>query len=486
MSPLLSGNDVITACATPTGTGALAIVRLSGKNSFFLIQKIFSPFLSNRLKLEKIISYHQYFGTIINPETKSELDQVMIVFYKDLEGFVGEEGVEISCHGGLVVVREILEQLIKLGARLAEPGEFSKRAYLNKRLGLSQLEAVNDIIHAHTIQAKTLALNQLKGKLHNKVETIKLELLDIRANLEVEIEYALADEFSHADNVMTYTKNEYIDRLEKQKSCLADMLKYAYQGKVIQQGIEALILGRVNVGKSTLFNYLLNQDRAIVSDIPGTTRDVLEGYLNIEGIAVHIYDSAGLRESDDKVEEEGAKRAKQLAEKLDIIIYVCEAHIGIIKDDVGWLTSLLDQNKRIIICANKCDLLTDKLDENIILDNLSTTIRKQFSQIPVVFMSALKNQGVCEFNNAFTNLVFENENISHLDNLLITNLRHETAVEKAVTSIEMAIQLLLDNEALDIISLEIKESIQLLAEISGEVSSDHLLDKIFSQFCVGK
>jgi tRNA modification GTPase len=459
--------DIICARSTPPGPSAIAVIRVSGKNSWNLLKTIFKP----KSNIENYKTHKIYYGDIYDDD--NYIDNVIILTFKSNSSFTGEESFEINCHGSEIIISLILKLLFKKGARLAEPGEFTKRAFLNDKIDLTEAESIMDIVNSSTKKSALIASRQLSGKLSSEINKIKKLLSDIIAEIEVNIDYPEEDLSLDIDNS--------IKKINEIKNMFDILLKSFQRGRYFREGIKAVILGKTNSGKSTLFNLLLNEDKAIVSDIHGTTRDFLDGMINISGYGIRIYDTAGLRETDDPIEKEGTLRAIQLSKNSDVVIYIISAEQGLHTDDKKNIKDL--ECDKLIVVINKIDLVKeDKLNE------LKNYIHNFLNELNINFfvssLSALNKIGLDEFNSIFIKLLI-NDNVTDSDDPVMTNERHAHLIEQARNFLEKAIDNL-NKGFLDLSSFELWESMNKLGEITGEVTTEEILNKIFSNFCVGK
>ncbi|MEZ0537086.1 tRNA uridine-5-carboxymethylaminomethyl(34) synthesis GTPase MnmE [Caldicellulosiruptoraceae bacterium PP1] len=452
--------DTITAIATPIGVGGIGIIRISGHNAFEIVDKIFKSD-----KYKSIYDVKNRFATLGYVVDNDEIvDEAIFIKYKSPYSYTKEDVVEIQSHGGLVVLKRVLDLLIKNGARHAMPGEFTKRAFLNGRIDLAQAEAIIDIINSKTELLQKNATKQLTGTLSSKIEEITNILIDILSIIEVNIDFS-----EHDVDEINFEQIEA--NLKKAKDKIAKLLKSFESGKGIKSGIYTVIVGRPNVGKSSLLNRLLKEERAIVTDIPGTTRDVIEEILDIEGIPIVLVDTAGVRETEDVVEKIGVERTLRMVERADLVLFVMEAD-NILEDDIKIFNEVKD--KKVIIIVNKTDkgiLITQK--------DLKDLFNREG-----IFISLSKDENLSQIEKAIKNAVIEG-NIEAFDEVLITNLRHKECLQRAYDAIESSIDQL-NNMPLDIISIDIKNATNSLYEIIGGNVNEDMLDRIFSSFCIGK
>ena len=455
--------DTIAAISTPPGEGAISIVRMSGEEAVSIAQKVFSG-----KDLTQAKSHTINYGHIVDPKTHEEIDEVMVSLMLAPKTFTREDVVEINCHGGIVATNRILQLLLVNGARLAEPGEFTKRAFLHGRIDLTQAESVMDLIRAKTDRSMKIALNQLDGNLSHLIDSLRKDILDVLAQVEVNIDYP------EYDDVEEMTTKLLKEKAIEIKQRIEQLLKTASQGKIMREGLATALVGRPNVGKSSLLNHLLHEDKAIVTDVAGTTRDVIEEYVNVSGVPLKLIDTAGIRETDDKVEKIGVERSKKAIEQSDLVLLVLNAAESLTKEDLE-LIRLTNDKKRIII-LNKTDL-EEKLD------------RKELAEIsenaPVYATSILKNEGVEALEKAISKLFFNGIENSQ-STVMVTNARHIALLKKAQNSLDSVLEGISSGMPVDLVQIDMTEAWNLLGEITGESYEDELLDQLFSQFCLGK
>lgn len=455
--------DTIAAISTPPGEGAISIVRMSGEEAVSIAQKVFSG-----KDLTQAKSHTINYGHIVDPKTHEVIDEVMVSLMLAPKTFTREDVVEINCHGGIVATNRILQLLLVNGARLAEPGEFTKRAFLHGRIDLTQAESVMDLIRAKTDRSMKIALNQLDGNLSHLIDSLRKDILDVLAQVEVNIDYP------EYDDVEEMTTKLLKEKAIEIKQRIEQLLKTASQGKIMREGLATALVGRPNVGKSSLLNHLLHEDKAIVTDVAGTTRDVIEEYVNVSGVPLKLIDTAGIRETDDKVEKIGVERSKKAIEQSDLVLLVLNAAESLTKEDLE-LIRLTNDKKRIII-LNKTDL-EEKLD------------RKELAKIsenaPVYATSILKNEGVEALEEAISKLFFNGIENSQ-STVMVTNARHIALLKKAQNSLDSVLEGISSGMPVDLVQIDMTEAWNLLGEITGESYEDELLDQLFSQFCLGK
>ena len=455
--------DTIAAISTPRGEGGIGIIRISGDKSFEILNKIFKTKNPN-----KDLGFYKFNYGFIHDNNKI-IDEIMVVRMKAPKTYTCEDVVEINCHGGYLITEKVLELVLKNGARHAEKGEFTKRAFMNGRIDLSQAEAVIDLIQGKTETSISLSLDQLRGDLKDKIKDFKKALLDVTAHVNVVLDYPEEG----IDDPLP--KNLRIN-LEKVYDEANDLINSKKKGKKIKEGVKTVIIGKPNVGKSTLLNSLLKEERAIVTHIPGTTRDVIEEIINIKGIPLVLIDTAGIRETEDIVENIGVVKSKEFIEKSDLILLVLDASKPMEKEDIEIISIIKEKNKKSIVILNKIDLerkIEEKEINNLKLNN-------------IIEISAKKLFGIEEMENKIYDFIFEESIKDSSEKLIITNIRHKTALEKTKEAINN-IFITIDNEMpMDLISVDLREALDALSEITGEISSEDVLDHIFGNFCVGK
>jgi len=455
--------DTIAAISTPFGTGGIGIVRISGKDAFPIAEKMFS----GKKPLNQIKSHTISFGKIVDPDSGEVLDEVLLSKMAKPNTYTKEDVVEINCHGGLVSVRLILELVTNLGARLAEPGEFTKRAFLNGRIDLSQAEAVIDVINASSDKGSKAAVVQLEGVLSDRIREYRDKLIKLMAHIEVTVDYPEED-------IEEITGEQVYNEANVILSELVDLSNTFDRGRLIREGINLVISGRPNVGKSSLLNALAGKNKAIVSDIPGTTRDFVEEYINVRGIQVKITDTAGIRETKDEIEKIGVDRAKEAVKNADINIVIIDGAEGILPDDENIIQRAESSNTLIVI--NKIDKSSDA-----VLDEIKNALigRK------TLFASAKTRQGLEQLEKEIAGLA-EKDDVNKANEILVTNIRHKMLIDKAVGSIREACTAYEAGMPLDCLSIDIKNSADYLGQIIGESVNDDILKEIFSRFCIGK
>lgn len=436
---------------------------MSGKNCFEILEKIFKP--KKQESIEEIKGYTMKYGHII--ENEKIIDEVLVSYFKEPMSYTTENMCEINSHGGNIVMKKILELCLKNGAQLAEPGEFTKRAFLNGRIDLTQAESVIDVINAKSEKEVQAGIKQLEGGLSKEISTIKQEILDVMVNIEVAIDYPEYD-------VEEVTNNEIVNMLNSVEIKLNKLEKSFDNGKILKEGIKTAIIGKPNAGKSSLLNRILKEDRAIVTEFEGTTRDTIEEYVNINGIPLKLIDTAGIRNAKDEVEKIGIYKSKEIAKNADLIIAIFDASKELSKEDKEILEII--KGKKVIILLNKIDL-QQKLNKE----------DKDFKEVTdsIIEISALNNIGIDDVYAEITKL-FEINEINLDNDLVITNIRHKNLIHQAIESINKTKETIQEKMPIDIIAVYIKEILEDLGNITGEFVTEDIINEIFSKFCLGK
>ena len=457
--------ETIAAISTATGSGGIGIIRMSGDKCFEILKKIFIS--SQELILEDIKGYTIKYGYIINTETKEKIDEVLVSFFKNPKSYTRENMCEINSHGGIVVERKILEECLKNGAELAEPGEFTKRAFLNGRIDLSQAESVIELINAKSDREAHESLNQLQGELSKKINIIKNKMLDIMADIEASIDYPEYD-------IEELTEEKTIRVLSEIKEELIKLEESFHTGKLIREGIKTAIIGQPNAGKSSLLNAILKEERAIVSEYAGTTRDTIEEFITIKDIPLKIIDTAGIRDTNNAIEKIGVEKALKIAENADLVIAIIDNSKDLDNEDIKILNIIEDKNA--IIVLNKIDK-DDKKAEN----------RREIVKTnkPIIKISAVTKEGIEDLYNEIVKM-FNINKIEATNDTVITNVRHKGQIDKAVKSINEAINVAKEKQTEDILAIYIKQTLEDLGEITGDNVSEDIINEIFSKFCLGK
>lgn len=454
--------DTIAAIATALGEGGIAIIRVSGDKALEIVDKIFRPV--NGKDMFSMKPYTMRYGHIID-KNEDVIDEVIVSFMKGPRSFTAEDTVEINCHGGVISTNTVLQEVIKAGARLAEPGEFTKRAFLNGRIDLSQAEAVMDIISAKTELSMKSAMRQSEGRLSTEINRLRQQTLDVLALIEYAVDFT-EDEEEIDPSINIDVKNG----VEKLISEVDTLIKSADEGKLIRDGLNVVIVGKPNVGKSSLLNVLLNERRAIVTDVAGTTRDIIEEYINLDGIPVRIIDTAGIRETEDVVEKIGVERSKQKIDEADLIIFMLDTSRELDDEDREIINYIKD--KKYIVLLNKVDL-----ERKINDDEISDLTHK-------IEISAKEAIGIDRLKEEIKELFFSGR--VDTESLMVTNTRHKQALYRALESLEGGLGGINRNEFLDLISIYIMSALKSLGEITGAEVEEDLVNKIFMEFCCGK
>jgi len=458
-------DDTIAAIATASGEAGIGIIRLSGEKSIDIIDKIFKSHQGKRL--EEYPTRRLTYGYIFDPETVQKIDEVLVVYMKAPYTYTKEDLIEINCHGGMIPVKRILELVLKNGARMAEGGEFTKRAFLNGRIDLAQAEAVMDLISAKTEKGFDVALEQLEGTLSKEIKKIRDNILELLAHIEVSIDFS-------EDDVDEVTLDILLEKSLEIQAQMKHMLETADTGKIIREGLNTVIVGKPNVGKSSLLNALLKESRAIVTDIPGTTRDIIEEQVNIRGILLRLMDTAGIRETVDVVEKIGVERTKAFFNTAELVIFVLDASRELTSEDMGIMSLLED--KKVLVIVNKTDLPI-KLD----LEKVEAMLKNK----SLIKVSLIENIGLEQIEDAIVDMVFKGE-VKRKDQVMVTNVRHKNSLEKALHSLSDGIKAIKQRLPLDFIEVDYKNAWEYLGEITGDTVGEDLIDHIFSNFCIGK
>lgn len=451
----------IAAIATPIGVGGINVVRISGDGAFEIVDKIFI----GRSRMDGAPSHTAHFGRIVD-RSGNYLDEVVVVIFRRPSSYTCEDVAEISCHGGYLVTQKILQRVVEAGARLAEPGEFTKRAFLNGRLDLSQAEAVGDLIHSQSEAAYRSSVRQLSGELSRKIKSISGELLNLASLLELELDFS-------EENVEFASRRSLKERLENAIDAMDELLASYSVGRVYKEGVRVTIAGKPNAGKSSLLNALLREDRSIVSKIPGTTRDTISETVSINGVLFRLTDTAGLREAMDEIEMDGVERARRAAEDSDIVLLVIDCS----GSDYNGTEPLYEElaaicgqhGAKLLKVWNKIDLYQGGAPRD--MEN-------------VFFVSALRGDGIDLLRNGLFRVVI-NENWRE-ESVVVTNSRHRDAIARAQKSLTLALESMGSGKSSEFVALDLRAGLDALGEITGEVTTDDMLKNIFSKFCIGK
>ena len=450
-------NSTICAISTATGVGAISIIRCSGSNAIEIVNSVFKG-----KDLTKVLSHTINYGHIIyNDEI---IDEVLVSVMRAPKTFTTEDIVEINSHGGPATTNKILEVLLLSGCKLAEPGEFTKRAFLNGRIDLLEAEAVGDLINAETDKSRKLAINQLNGSLTSKIQELRKDIIDLQANIEVNIDFP---EYEEGED---YTKESIKPKLISLSDSINDLLKNAENSKLIKQGIDIALVGKPNVGKSSILNAFLEEEKAIVTSIPGTTRDIVEGRVVLNGIILNLIDTAGIRQTDDVVEKIGVEKSINISENADLNIFVCDNSTELTNEEIEILNKL--DSKKLIIFINKSDL-----DSKIDL--------KKIDGYNVVFGNTKDKDGLNQLKKKITEL-FNLNVIEQSDYTFLSNARQISLIKRVKLIVNNIIDSLNNDLPIDVFTIDLRDAYDLLGEIIGETYKDDLLDELFSKFCLGK
>ena len=453
--------ETIAAISTATGNGGIGIIRMSGKECFNILEKIFRPIKRS----ENISGYTIKYGHIMDGD--NIVDEVLVSYFKAPKSYTTENMCEINSHGGFIVERRILELCLKNGAELAEPGEFTKRAFLNGRIDLVQAESIIDLINSKSEKEAKASISQLEGNLSKNINSIKSELLDLMADVEASIDYPEYD-------IEEVTNKKILQALDKVESHLKKLNKTFKNGKILREGIKTAIIGKPNAGKSSLLNTILNEERAIVSETKGTTRDTIEEYVTIEGITLKLIDTAGIRETNDEIEKIGVEKSKKLINEAELVIAIFDGTKDLSEEDYEILN--LIESKNAIILLNKMDIKDFELDKN-------DTIKKSGKEI--IKISARNGDNIDILYKAIANMYKIND--IELDNgEIVTNIRHKNQIDESLKSIEKTRETVYNNMPVDIIEICLKQILSDLGKITGDDISEDIINEIFSKFCLGK
>ena len=457
--------DTIAAISTAPGEGAIGIVRISGDDAIHIADEVYR-LKDKRLKEQPSHTIH--YGHIVDPKNDEVIDEVMVTVLRAPKTFTREDVVEINCHGGIVAINRILQLVLRMGARLAEPGEFTKRAFLNGRIDLSQAEAVMDLIRAKTDKSMQMAMRQLDGELSKLIQNLRQEILNTLAQVEVNIDYP------EYDDVEEMTLQLLREKTQQVSQGIRALLNTASQGKILRDGLKTAIVGRPNVGKSSLLNVLLREEKAIVTDIAGTTRDTIEEYVNVRGVPLQLIDTAGIRETDDVVERIGVERSRKALNEADFVLLILNQSEELMDEDLR----LLEQTKdfKRIILLNKTDLPT-KIDMD--------KVKEFVTDSEIVTTSMLKKEGIDQLEEKIADYFFQGQ-MNERDATYLSNTRHIALLEKAEQALQEVANGVDMGMPVDLIQIDFTRAWDLLGEITGDTVQDELLTQLFSQFCLGK
>ncbi|HDF2637273.1 TPA: tRNA uridine-5-carboxymethylaminomethyl(34) synthesis GTPase MnmE [Staphylococcus aureus] len=456
--------DTITSISTPMGEGAIGIVRLSGPQAVEIADKLYK----GKHLLNDVPSHTINYGHIIDPESKEVVEEVMVSVLRAPKTFTREDIIEINCHGGILTINRVLELTMTYGARMAEPGEFTKRAFLNGRIDLSQAEAVMDFIRSKTDRASKVAMNQIEGRLSDLIKKQRQSILEILAQVEVNIDYP------EYDGVEDATTEFLLEQSKEIKQEINRLLDTGAQGKIMREGLSTVIVGKPNVGKSSMLNNLIQDNKAIVTEVAGTTRDVLEEYVNVRGVPLRLVDTAGIRETEDIVEKIGVERSRKALSQADLILFVLNNNEALTQEDYTLYEVV--KNEDVIVIVNKMDL-EQNIDINEVKDMIGDT--------PLIQTSMLKQEGIDELEIQIRDLFFGGE-VQNQDMTYVSNSRHISLLKQARQTIQDAIDAAESGVPMDMVQIDLTRTWEILGEIIGETASDELIDQLFSQFCLGK
>lgn len=456
--------DTITSISTPMGEGAIGIVRLSGPQAVEIADKLYK----GKHLLNDVPSHTINYGHIIDPESKEVVEEVMVSVLRAPKTFTREDIIEINCHGGILTINRVLELTMTYGARMAEPGEFTKRAFLNGRIDLSQAEAVMDFIRSKTDRASKVAMNQIEGRLSDLIKKQRQSISEILAQVEVNIDYPEYDDVEDA------TTEFLLEQSKEIKQEINRLLDTGAQGKIMREGLSTVIVGKPNVGKSSMLNNLIQDNKAIVTEVAGTTRDVLEEYVNVRGVPLRLVDTAGIRETEDIVEKIGVERSRKALSQADLILFVLNNNEALTQEDYTLYEVV--KNEDVIVIVNKMDL-EQNIDINEVKDMIGDT--------PLIQTSMLKQEGIDELEIQIRDLFFGGE-VQNQDMTYVSNSRHISLLKQARQTIQDAIDAAESGVPMDMVQIDLTRTWEILGEIIGETASDELIDQLFSQFCLGK
>lgn len=456
--------DTITSISTPMGEGAIGIVRLSGVDAVNIADKLYR----GKGPLEHVPSHTINYGHIVDPETNEVVEEVMVSVLRAPKTFTREDIVEINCHGGILTINRVLELTMTHGARIADPGEYTKRAFLNGRIDLSQAEAVMDFIRSKTDRASKVAMNQIEGRLSDMIKRQRQSILEILAQVEVNIDYPEYDDVEDATTEVLLEKSNQI------KSEINKLLDTGTQGKIMREGLATVIVGKPNVGKSSMLNNLIQDNKAIVTEVPGTTRDTLEEYVNVRGVPLRLVDTAGIRETEDIVERIGVERSRKALGEADLILFVLNYNESLTEEDRKLYEVI--KNEDAIVIINKMDL-----DKQLDISE----VKEMVGDMPIIQTSMLKQEGIDQLEIQIRDLFFAGD-VQNQDMTYVSNSRHISLLKQARNSIQDAIDAAEAGVPMDMVQIDLTRTWEILGEIIGESASEELINQLFSQFCLGK
>jgi tRNA modification GTPase len=452
-------SDTICGISTPTGRGAISLIRVSGKKAIPIVEKIFAPVE----KLKKAKGGTIIHGWVSIPRLKKKIDEVLLFVFKSPSSYTGEDMVEISTHGGAVIPKKVIQLLVDNGARMAERGEFTRRSFLNGKMSLLEAEALLNVIEAKTEKGLLIAEENLNGKLQKEIEKVKNDFLDIKTTIEAELDFGETDRLS-------FYSRELEQKLKNTEKRLKNIVVSYKRGKILLDGFSLAIVGKPNVGKSSLFNTILQEDKAIVTGIPGTTRDILEGAVDIEGYPVILHDMAGIRDTESEVEKIGVDRALEMIRRSDGILFILDASVPISKEDNEIFNRI--SNKPFILVINKSDL------------------KKKINKTPfpgeIIHVSAKEHSGIDKLNKAIVELIEKTIPDGSEEGVTCTTERQKNKIDKAIDSLFNGLEVIKKGKDLELLAFDIDEAINFLRELTGEITSEDVLDNIFAKFCIGK
>lgn len=457
--------DTIAAISTPPGEGGIGIVRISGDEAVEIADRVYSQ---GDKKIADQDSHTIHYGKVINPKTEEQIDEVMVTVMRAPKTYTREDVVEINSHGGILAVNKVLQTVLNNGARLAEPGEFTKRAFLNGRVDLSQAEAVMDMIRAKTDKAMHVAINQMDGSLSKLIRDIRQDILNTLAQVEVNIDYP------EYDDVEEMTSKLLMEKAQSVKEQVQALLETAQQGKILREGLATAIIGRPNVGKSSLLNKLLKEDKAIVTDIAGTTRDIVEEYVSVKGVPLRLIDTAGIRDTEDQVERIGVERSRKAINDADLVLLVFNQSEPLTDEDYALIEATDKQNRIVIL--NKMDL-----DNQLDLEKLKTLVDED----SIITTSLISEEGLSELEQKIADLFFSGQT-GDRDATYVSNVRHIALLNDAVDALDEVIEGIEMDMPVDLVQIDMTRAWDLLGEITGDSVQDELITQLFSQFCLGK
>ncbi|MBI5974966.1 tRNA uridine-5-carboxymethylaminomethyl(34) synthesis GTPase MnmE [Staphylococcus canis] len=456
--------DTITSISTPMGEGAIGIVRLSGHDAVAIADTLYK----GKHSLQEVDSHTIHYGHIIDPSTQEVVEEVMVSVLRAPRTFTREDIVEINCHGGILTINRVLELTMTHGARLAEPGEYTKRAFLNGRIDLSQAEAVMDFIRSKTDRASKVAMNQIEGRLSDLIKRQRQSILEVLAQVEVNIDYPEYDDVEDA------TTEFLLKRAKEIKHQIQQLLQTGAQGKIMREGLSTVIVGKPNVGKSSMLNNLIQDNKAIVTEVAGTTRDVLEEYVNVRGVPLRLVDTAGIRETEDVVERIGVERSRKALSEADLILFVLNYNEPLTEEDYKLYEVIKHEDAIVII--NKTDL-----EQRLDLEE----VKQMVGDMPIIQTSMLKQEGIDALELQIRDLFFGGD-IQSQDMTYVSNSRHISLLKQADQAIQDAIDAAEMGVPMDMVQIDLTRTWEILGEIIGESASEELIDQLFSQFCLGK